>query len=73
MSFPEQFGPYELHELINSGGMADLYLATDEKKQPVAIRRLRQRLWRHRVRRRLRPAKAIWLRRLLGRSSPTCC
>lgn len=40
MSLPEQFGPYELHELINSGGMADLYLATDEEKQPVAIRRL---------------------------------
>jgi serine/threonine protein kinase len=40
MSLPEQFGPYELHELINTGGMADLYLATDENKQPVAIRRL---------------------------------
>lgn len=37
---PEQFGPYELHELINSGGMADLYLATDEQKQTLAIRRL---------------------------------
>jgi serine/threonine-protein kinase len=40
MSLPEQFGPYELHELINSGGMADLYLATNPQKQPVAIRRL---------------------------------
>src|SRR4051812_22657105 len=40
MSLLEQFGPYELHELINTGGMADLYLATDEHKQPVAIRRL---------------------------------
>src|SRR3954471_17702033 len=40
MSLLEQFGPYVLHELINTGGMADLYLATDENKQPVAIRRL---------------------------------
>ena len=40
MSLPEQFGPYELHELINSGGMADLFLATDEQKQTLAIRRL---------------------------------
>ena len=43
MSFvPEKFGPYELHELINSGGMADLYLATNEAKQPLAIRRLQK-------------------------------
>ena len=41
MSLPEQFGPYELHELINSGGMADLFLATNELKQTLAIRRLR--------------------------------
>lgn len=41
MSLPEQFGPYELHELINSGGMADLYLATNPQKQTLAIRRLR--------------------------------
>jgi len=41
MSLPEQFGSYELHELINSGGMADLYLATNEQKQSLAIRRLR--------------------------------
>ncbi len=41
MSLPEQFGPFELHELINSGGMADLYLATNEQKQTLAIRRLR--------------------------------
>lgn len=38
MTLPEQFGPYELHELINTGGMADLYLATNEQKQPVAVR-----------------------------------
>ena len=41
MSLPEQFGPYELHELINSGGMADLFLATNEGKESLAIRRLR--------------------------------
>ena len=33
MSLPEQFGPYELHELINSGGMADLFLATNEQSR----------------------------------------
>jgi eukaryotic-like serine/threonine-protein kinase len=42
MSLPEKFGPYELHELVNSGGMADLFLATDPQKQPVAIRRLKK-------------------------------
>jgi serine/threonine-protein kinase len=40
MSLPEQFGAYELHELVNSGGMADLYLATNERKETLAIRRL---------------------------------
>jgi eukaryotic-like serine/threonine-protein kinase len=40
MDLPEQFGPYELHELVNTGGMADLFLATDENKQTLAIRRL---------------------------------
>jgi serine/threonine-protein kinase len=40
MSLPEQFGPYELHELVNSGGMADLYLATNEQKETLALRRL---------------------------------
>jgi len=40
MDLPEQFGPYELHELVNTGGMADLFLATDEQKQTLAIRRL---------------------------------
>ena len=39
---PEQFGPYKLHELINSGGMSDLYLATDEENRTLAIRRMHQ-------------------------------
>lgn len=40
MDLPEQFGPFELHELVNTGGMADLFLATNDQKQTVAIRRL---------------------------------
>lgn len=35
---PGPFGPYYLHELINSGGMADIWLATDHHKQTLAIR-----------------------------------
>jgi serine/threonine protein kinase len=41
MNLPEQFGPYKLHELINSGGMADLYIATNEANETLAVRRLR--------------------------------
>lgn len=36
----EKFGRFELHELVNSGGMADLYLASDENRQTLAIRRM---------------------------------
>ena len=36
---PVQFGPYKLHELVNSGGMADLWLATDEQGQTVGIKK----------------------------------
>ena len=35
---PGPFGPYYLHELINSGGMADIWLATDANNQQCAIR-----------------------------------
>ncbi len=38
------FGPYHLHELINSGGMADLWLAADPTKQTCALRLLHQAL-----------------------------
>ena len=38
---PEQFGPYYLRELINSGGMADIWLATNQNNEPFALRRLR--------------------------------
>jgi serine/threonine-protein kinase len=35
-----QFGKYYLRELINSGGMADLWLATDSEGYTYALRRL---------------------------------
>ena len=37
---PGQFGPYYLQELINSGGMADIWLATDKEQKTCALRRL---------------------------------
>lgn len=38
---PTQFGPFYLQELIASGGMADIWLATDSKGQSYSLRRLR--------------------------------
>lgn len=38
---PKQFGSYYLQELINSGGMADIWYATNQRNEPVAVRRLR--------------------------------
>jgi serine/threonine protein kinase len=38
---PRQFGPYYLRELINSGGMADIWLATNQRNEPFALRLLR--------------------------------
>lgn len=35
---PGPFGPYYLHELINSGGMADIWLATDTAQNHCAVR-----------------------------------
>jgi len=35
---PGPFGPYYLHELINSGGMADIWLATDQSNRTLAVR-----------------------------------
>jgi len=41
---PGQFGRFYLQELINSGGMADIWLATDGNAKPYALRRLHDRL-----------------------------
>jgi serine/threonine protein kinase len=38
------FGRFYLQELINSGGMAEIWLATDERHKPYALRRLHERL-----------------------------
>jgi eukaryotic-like serine/threonine-protein kinase len=38
------FGPFRLHELINSGGMADLWLATNQKEETVALRLMHEKL-----------------------------
>ena len=40
----ERFGRFYLQELINSGGMADIWLATDSHGKPYALRRLHARL-----------------------------
>jgi serine/threonine protein kinase len=37
---PQQFGPYMLREVINRGGMSEIWYATNPDNQPVAIRRL---------------------------------
>jgi eukaryotic-like serine/threonine-protein kinase len=41
---PGPFGRFYLQELINSGGMADIWLATDEKNKAYALRRMHERL-----------------------------
>jgi serine/threonine-protein kinase len=41
---PGPFGRFYLQELINSGGMADIWLATDQGGHPYALRRLHHRL-----------------------------
>jgi eukaryotic-like serine/threonine-protein kinase len=37
---PGRFGPFYLQELINSGGMADIWLATDDQHKAYALRRM---------------------------------
>ena len=39
-----RLGRFYLQELLNSGGMADIWLVTDGKNQPFALRRLHDRL-----------------------------
>jgi serine/threonine-protein kinase len=41
---PKRFGRYYLQELINSGGMAEIWLATDSNNKPFALRRLHENL-----------------------------
>ena len=36
-----RLGPYVLHELINSGGMSEIWLGTDAQGAPVAVRLMR--------------------------------
>jgi serine/threonine-protein kinase len=38
------FGRFRLQELLNSGGMADIWLVTDADGKPFALRKLRERL-----------------------------
>ncbi len=40
---PQPFGRYYLRELINSGGMAEIWLATDAKNKTCAVRRMHAR------------------------------
>jgi len=40
---PGPFGRFYLQELINSGGMADIWLATDDRHKPYALRRMHER------------------------------
>jgi eukaryotic-like serine/threonine-protein kinase len=41
---PGPFGRFYLQELINSGGMADIWLATDSRNKAFALRRMHERL-----------------------------
>src|SRR6266851_3316659 len=41
---PGAFGRFYLQELINSGGMADIWVATDQPGKPYALRKLHDRL-----------------------------
>jgi serine/threonine-protein kinase len=43
-SGPQKFGRYYLQELISSGGMAEIWLATDEHNKAFALRRMHERL-----------------------------
>lgn len=41
---PEKFGRFYLRELLNSGGMADIWLASDGRGKSYALRRLKREL-----------------------------
>jgi serine/threonine-protein kinase len=38
---PGRFGRFYLQELINSGGLAEIWVATDQQQKPFALRRMR--------------------------------
>ena len=40
----KRFGRFYLQELLNNGGMADIWLVTDERHKPYALRKLRDNL-----------------------------
>ena len=39
---PEKFGRFYLRELLNSGGLADIWLVTDGNNKPFALRKLKR-------------------------------
>ena len=41
---PKRFGRFYLQELLNNGGMADIWLVTDDRSKPYALRKLRDNL-----------------------------
>jgi eukaryotic-like serine/threonine-protein kinase len=43
-SVQEQFGRFYLQELLNSGGMADIWFVTDGRGKPYALRKLKKEL-----------------------------
>ncbi len=40
----QKFGNYRLHDCVNQGGLTEIWLATDEFENVVAVRRLRRRV-----------------------------
>src|ERR1700733_6128669 len=44
MPAQERFGRFYLQELLNSGGMADIWFVTDGRGKPYALRRLKKEL-----------------------------
>ena len=41
---PEKFGRFQLRELLNTGGMSEIWLVTDERGKPYALRKLKPEL-----------------------------
>lgn len=44
MTGPEKFGRFYLRELLNSGGMAEIWLVVDGRSKPYALRKLKKEL-----------------------------